>query len=105
MPPPPCIITITGTFLSAAFGGKFNVPQIVFVFSGILPVKKSFMVIVGIDSNSNTSPSPFHFLAGGGPLLDDTVVGIRKFKANKKVVIIINCHHITKAYYSVRYHT
>ena len=67
--------------MSGALAGKFNVPQIVCV-SGTFPFKKSLTVITGIDSNSSTSPSPFHFLAGGGPL-DNTVVGIKKFKANK----------------------
>jgi len=44
------------------------------------------MVVVGIDSNSITSPSPFHFLSGGGPLLDNTVVGITRVNINKKAV-------------------
>ena len=67
--------------MSGAFVGNFNVPQIVCVFSGTFPFKKSLTLITGIDSNSITSPSPFHFLAGGGPL-DNTVVGIKKFKVS-----------------------
>ena len=63
--------------MSGALAGKFNVPQTVCVFSGTFPFKKSLTVITGIDSNSSTSPSPFHFLAGGGPL-DNTEVDIKK---------------------------
>ena len=73
--------------MSGALAGKFNVPQIVCV-SGTFPFKKSLTVITGIDSNSSTSPSPIHYLAGGGPL-DNTFVGITRFKVTKKAVIKI----------------
>ena len=49
IPPPPCNTTTTGTFLSGALAGKFNVPQTVCVFSGTFPFKKSLTVITGID--------------------------------------------------------
>ena len=86
MPPIPCNKTTTGTFLSGALAGKFNVPQIVIVLFGFFPVKKSLMVIVGIEGNSIFVPFPFHSLGLGRPFSDNTVVGIARLNANKKTV-------------------
>ncbi len=67
IPPMPCIITTTGTFLSGAFVGNFNVPQIVIFLFGFFPSKKSFIVSVGMEGNLIFVPSPFHSLGLGGP--------------------------------------